>query len=192
MMTSSVEAEPLQTARGTISGEVESFRVRRAFLIPLSLLVVLMLALLLTSLVQGQPRAKVAILAVILLPVVTLLVESLFRRIAVSTEGVVAHKLLRDKQVPFEQVTAVDLVQVRKRAFITLSRSDDFLIISNAYERFPELVRLLLERAPSAAVTPETRTQGENAPVKSSDIVSCWLAAVLVAFILYLQFSGPG
>jgi len=171
--------------------ESETFRIRRPFLIPLALLVVMLMALLLTSLAHNEERGKIIILVVIILPVVILLVESLFRRIAISGEGVSAHKLLRDKQVRFDEVQAVDLVQVRKRAFITLSREDDFLIISNAYGRFPELVRLLLERAPSSAVSEETRKLGENAPVKSSDIVSCWLAVVLVAFILYLQFNAP-
>ena len=131
------------------------------------------------------------IVALVPIPVVILLVESLFRRIAVDESGVSAHKLLRDKRVPFDEVIAVDLVQVRKRAFLTLSREEDFLIISNAYEQFPELVRAILDRAPEKAVSDETREQGQSAPVKSSDIVSCWLGVVLVGFILYLQFSGP-
>ena len=180
--------EPHGVAAENVDG-AESFRIRRYFLIPLGLLVVLLMALLLTSLAQGQPRAKVIILSVMIFPVVILLVESLFRRIAVSREGVVAHKLLRDKRIRFEEVTAVDLVQVRKRAFVTLSREDDFLIISNAYTDFPQLVGLLLDRVPPQAVSEETRELGRKAPVKSSDIVSCWLACGLVAFILYLQFQ---
>jgi len=172
-------------------GEPESFRIRRPFLIPLGLLVVLLMALLLTSLAHGEPRGKIIILAVMIVPVVVLLVESLFRRISITAEAVSAHKLLRDKRVRFDEVQVIDLVLVRKRAFVTLSREDDFLIISNAYARFPELVRLLIERSPASAVSDETRKLGENAPVKSSDIVSCWLAVVLVAFILYLQFSAP-
>jgi len=189
MTTTELENETLQGELASLAG-VESFRIRRAFLIPLALLVGLLMALLLTVLSKGAPQGQVIILTVIIFPSVILLVESLFRRIAVSADGLVAHKLLRDKTIPFVEVTAVDLVQVRKRAFITLSRENDFLIISNAYERFPELVRLLLARVPEAAVTPETREQGQNAPVKSSDIVSCWLAVVLVAFILYLQLGG--
>lgn len=191
MTSSTMETETQDKASPGEELPVEDYRIRRPFLVPLGLLVVLLMALLLTSLTQGQPRGKVIILTVIIFPVVILFVESLFRRIAIGAEGVVAHKLLRDKKVLFSEVQAVDLVQVRKRAFVTLSREDDFLIISNAYARFPELVQALLERAPSAAVSDETRELGKKAPVKSSDIVSCWLAVVLVAFILYLQFSGP-
>ncbi|PLY12480.1 MAG: hypothetical protein C0624_00865 [Desulfuromonas sp.] len=176
---------------GAAEFEASDFKIRRPFLIPLALLVVLLMALLLTSLAHGEPGGKIIILAVMIVPVVVLLVESLFRRIAINSEGVAAHKLLRDKQVRFDEVQAVDLVQVRKRAFVTLSREYDFLIISNAYERFPELVRLLLERSPETAISEETRKLGESAPVKSSDIVSCWLAVVLVSVILYLQFNGP-
>ena len=190
MTSVEMEATSLNTP-AQADDEVQEFRIRRPFLVPLGLLVVLLMALLLVSLSQGQPRGKVIILTVIIFPVVMLFVESLFRRIAISAHGIVAHKLLRDKRLRFEEVQAVDLVQVRQRAFLTLSREEDFLIISNAYANFPQLVQLLLDKAPANAVSDETRELGQNAPVKSSDIVSCWFGVVLVAFLLYLQFSGP-
>jgi hypothetical protein len=52
------------------------------------------------------------------------------------------------------------------------------------------LVRDLLARVPAASVSEETRRMAEAPPTKSSDIVSCWLAVVLVAFILYTQLGG--
>ena len=76
---------------------------------------------------------------------------------------------------------------VRKRVFLTLSADDDFVIISNAYADFPGLVAVLLQRIPETVVSDETRKMAEAPPVKSTDILSCWLAVVLVAFILYIR-----
>jgi hypothetical protein len=90
----------------------------------------------------------------------------------------------------FVEVTAVETVQVRKRVFLTLCAGDDFLIISNAYANFPELVQTLLARVPAAAITEETRQMAAAPPVKSTDVLSCWLAVALLAFILYIQLGG--
>lgn len=170
--------------------ETRSFSIRKNFLVPLGLLLVLAAALFVTCLVQGQPVAKAIILGFIMLPVVGLFVESAFRRTLVDAEGVTVNKFLRSKRLRFDELTAVETVQVRKRAFLTLCADDEFVILSNAYADFPQLVELLLSRAPEAAVSEETRTMAADPPVKSTDIVSCWLAVALMAFILYIQWGG--
>ena len=167
------------------------YKVRRGFLVPFGLLLVLLLTLLVVTLVQSQPREKILLLVVIILPVAILFVESLFRKTEVGADEVTAHKLLRDKTLRFAEITHVDLVKVRKRAFLTLSSEEDFLILSNAYADFPKLVTDMLPRLPEAAITPEFRAAAEDLPVKSSDIVSCWIAVALVLFILYVQLGGP-
>ncbi|WP_432822130.1 hypothetical protein [Trichloromonas sp.] len=168
----------------------ETFAIRRTFLIPLGLLLLLSLALLVTCIVQGQPIAKALILAFILLPVIGFFIESAFRRAVITAEGLTVYKFLRQKHLAFAEMTAVETVMVRKRVFLTLCVDDEFVILSNAYADFPGLVRALLQRVPAAAISDDTRKMAEAPPVKSTDIVSCWLAVALLAFILYIQFSG--
>lgn len=168
----------------------QSFRIRRSFLLPLGLLLLLAGALFVVCLVQGEPIAKALILGFIMLPVVVLFVESVFRRTVLTGEGVVVFKLLRKKELKFAEMTAVETVQVRKRVFLTLCAGDDFLIISNAYGSFPALVQSLLARVPAAAISEETRRMAAAPPVKSTDVISCWLAVALLAFILYIQLGG--
>lgn len=168
----------------------QKFAIRKSFLFPLGLLFILSVALFFVCLVQGEPTAKVIILGIIILPVGILFVESAFRRTVISGEAVTAFKLLRKKELKFAELTAVETVMVRKRVFLTLCAGDDFLILSNAYADFPGMVRILLDRAPPATVSEETKQMAAAPPVKSTDVVSCWLAVALLGFILYIQLGG--
>lgn len=167
-----------------------TFHIRRTFLLPLGLLLVLCLALLATSIYQHQPVAKPLILGCIILPVAILFVESAFRRAIIGAQDITVLKLLRRKTLTFADMTSVETVMVRKRAFLTISAGEDFLILSNAYADFPGLVHDLLARVPPAVISEESRQMAAAPPVKSSDIVSCWLAVALMAWILYLQLVG--
>lgn len=166
------------------------FVIRRSFLLPLGLLVILIVALLAVCLVQGQPAGKVIILGCLLVPVLGVFVESSFRRVILLEDRVTIKKFLREKTLFFSEITALDLVIVKKRAFLTLSTEEDFLILSNAYRNFPALVAGVTGQVPEGTMTEETRENCRNVPVKTSDIVSCWLAVGLVLFILYLQLSA--
>ncbi|NIQ96480.1 MAG: hypothetical protein GWO11_05480 [Desulfuromonadales bacterium] len=165
----------------------KEFVIRRSFLLPLGLLGALIIALGVVCIIQDQPAGKAIILGALLIPVLGLFVESLFRRAIVSEDRLTVKKALREKSVSFSEVTALDLVVVKKRAFLSLSTEESFLILSNAYRDFPELVASLAAKVPEGVMSEETRENCRNVPVKTADIVSCWLAVGLVLFILYLQ-----
>lgn len=173
-----------------VERDVVTFTIRKSFLVPLGLLLLQTLALLVVCLVQGQPVAKAIILGFITLPVLGIFVESAFRRTVIDDEGVTVFKFLRRKALRFAEITAVETVLVRKRAFLTLCAGDDFVILSNAYADFPALVEALMERVSPAAVSEETRAMAAAPPSKCTDIVSCWLGVALLAFILYIQLGG--
>jgi hypothetical protein len=167
------------------------FSIRRSFLLPLGLLLLLTGALFAVCLLRGESTAKLLILGFFMLPVTILFIESTFRRTLLTGDGVVVFKLLRKKELKYAELTAVETVRVRKRVFLTLCAGDDFLIISNAYANFPALVQVLLARVPAAAISEETKQMAAAPPVKSNDVISCWLAVALMAFILYIQLGGP-
>lgn len=168
----------------------EVYTIRKGFLVPLGLLLVQSLALFVICLIKGEATAKIVILGAMIVPIAGLFVESAWRRVVVEESGVTIFKVLRKKTLLFSELTAVETVQVRKRAFLTLSTEADFLILSNAYAGFPALVHDLLKRSPPAAISAETRHMAQNPPVKSSDIVSCWVGVLLLTLILYSQLGG--
>lgn len=168
------------------------FRINRAFLLPLGLLLALTVVLLAVCLAQGQTGGKIIILGVMVLPVGGLFVESLARRAEIGDEAVTVHKFLRSSSLPYAQITAVEAVRVRKRAFLSLSSLEHFQIFSNAYKDFPNLVQTLLAHIPDELVSSDARALAANPPAKSNDILSCWLAVALMALILVVQFVGGG
>lgn len=171
---------------------MQTFVIRRSFVIPLGLLLLFSLGLLLVSIDQGQPRAKQIILGVILLPGLLLFIESAWRKILLGPEELVAVRLLRRKTLRLAEVTAVETVTLRRRVFFTLCAGDEFVILSNGYANFPQLVQAVLERVPAAAISEETRTMAANPPVKTGDIVSAWIGAALVLLMLLVQLRGGG
>jgi len=171
--------------------EVARFRIRKSFLWPLGILLFEILVLLGLCVVQGEGSGKQIILGLMLLPVCVLFAESVVRQAEVNESGIRVRKLFRSTRLDFSQILDMDTVLVRKRAFLTLSSQDHFIILSNAYRDFPSLLQLLLSRVGEAAVTDATRQMAKAPPVKTSDIVSCWLAVALVSMILYIQIRGP-
>jgi len=174
------------TERKTVT-TYPNFSIRKTFLLPLGLLLLLSLALFVLILVKGEPLAKVIILGLIILPVAGFFFESVVRRVQVDDTRISIHKLFREKSLLLADITAVDTVLVKKRAFLTLSTEEDFIILSNAYADFPAFVRTILQRVPAGTISEETRKMAVAPPVKSTDIVSCWIAVALMAFILYIQ-----
>jgi hypothetical protein len=169
--------------------EIRTFVIRRAFLLPLGLLLLLSVILLAVCIGQGEPTARVLILGCVILPVAALFVESAWRRAVVGDGELTVFKPMRRATLKFADVSAVETVAVRKRVFLTLCAGDDFLILSNAYADFPGLVRTLLARVPAEAVSPETAAMAEAPPVKQGDIFACWLAVGLMALILWAQLG---
>ena len=169
---------------------MQEFRIRRNFLLGLGLTCLLLVALLTVCIVQQEKTAKILILAALMLPVIGLLSESLKRRVVITQEAIIAHRLFRRKTIPLEEVTAVDTVKVRRRAFVSISTEEDFLILSNNYASFGQLLQQLIERLPERVISEETRELAADPPAKTNDLFSIWLAVVVLLLILYIQLGG--
>ncbi|TLM63581.1 MAG: hypothetical protein FDZ69_12315 [Deltaproteobacteria bacterium] len=171
--------------------EPRRYVIRRAFVLPLALVLLLMGVLLVVSIRHGQPAAKVAFLLVFALPVAALFVESAFRRIEIDADGVTAVRPFRSRRLDFARVTALESVRVRSRVFLTLSAgSDEFLIVSNGYADFPDLVRTLIAALPAEAVTEEARQLAAAPPRRHSDLVMVWFMVAALVYVLVAQFRS--
>ena len=171
---------------------VESHRyvIRRAFVIPLGLVLLLMAALLGVSIVHGQPVAKIAFLIVFALPVLVLFLASAFRSLVIDASGVTMTTPFRSKRLEFPRITALDTVRVRSRVFLTLSAGeDDFLIISNGYADFAGLLATLMEQLPAAVISDETRQLATAPPARYADIAMVWFTLAALTYVLIAQFQ---
>jgi hypothetical protein len=81
-------------------------------------------------------------------------------------------------------------MSLKKRVFSTLESGDSFLIFTNAYEHYGELMKEILGRLPKSAVSQETREVASSPPVKRGDIISFWITALILGGILLQQGIG--
>lgn len=170
--------------------DTSEFSIRKNFLLPLGLVLIFSILLLILCIIQQQPIAKILILSAVLVPVSILFIESSLRRVFLEEEALVVRKLFRRKRLVYTDITSVDTVLVRRRAFLSISTEPDFVILSNSYADFATLVEQLLKKVPESTISMETQQMAANPPTKSGDIFSAWLAASLLLLILYVQLGG--
>lgn len=166
------------------------FSIRKSFLIPLGLVVLLTLVLLVTCIILQLPLAKTLILGAFILPAIILFAESSRRRISIGETDIKIDKLFRSKLLNYQDLTSIDTVLVRKRAFVSLSTEEDFVMLSNSYAHFGSLLQQLLARVPESVISAETRQLATNPPEKSSDVFSAWVAVAVLLLIIYVQLRG--
>jgi hypothetical protein len=167
----------------------DTFTIRRAFLVPLGLLLMAQIALLAVGVVQGQAMGRTVLLGAIVLALGGLFTENLFRRIELDDEIITVWRLFRQKTLRIGEITALEAVALRGRVFITLWRGEEFLLIANAYGSFPELVALLVSRVPGGVVSDEARQIAGDLPRNNGPIFIGWVAVVFSLLILWRQLT---
>ncbi len=170
--------------------ETSTYTIRKSFLLPLGLVTLLSFALLITAIYLQLPTAKILILSVFLLPVSVIFIESSRRKVHVTADGVEISKLFRNKRLSYAELTDIDTIQVRKRVFVSLSSENDFIIISNSYEHFGELLKQLVKNVQDQVISDRTRELAENPPKKCGDIFSAWIAVAVLTLIIFVQLRG--
>ena len=168
--------------------EPSIYKIKKSFLLPMGLVVVFSFILLVSTLYLHLPLAKTLILVVFLLPVCILFAESSRRKVVISDTSIEIQKLLRRKQLSYAELTDVDTIQMRKRVFVSLSSENDFLILSNSYDNFGEMLKEIIARVPDTIVSDKAKELAATPPKKCSDVFSAWLAVAVLVLILCAQF----
>lgn len=167
---------------------MQTYRIRNSFVLPLGLVVLLCLVLAAIVIIQEQPSAKLLVVGCALLPLGYLLFECVVRRIEVDSDGLRLIRLGRVRAFTWSEITAVETVRVRQRAFLTINAGDDFLIIANMYAGFDRLLDTVLAQVPATTISEETRALAQAPPTKHSDIVILWGLALMMAYLILAQF----
>ena len=164
-----------------------SYKIRKGFLIPMGITVVLAVILLLIGVSAQMPAGRLYLLAAFMVPAVLIFIESRRRKVHIGADRVLMEKTLGTKEIKFTDLTSVDAVRVRKRVFISLTTENTFMIISNSYERFDELVQQLVDLVPEPTISDEARQMAADPPLKCSDIFSAWLAVAVLLLVIAAQ-----
>ncbi len=168
--------------------ESSTYKIRKSFLLPMGLVVLFSFILLISTLYLQLPTAKLIILIVFLLPVCILFAESSRRKVIVGDDAIIVQKLFRSKRLSYAELTDIDTIQMRKRVFVSLSSENDFMIISNSYNQFGDMLKKIIDKAPDSIVSEKAKQLADVPPQKCSDIVSAWLAVAVLVLIICAQF----
>ena len=166
---------------------VKIYKIRKSFLIPLSIDTFFLFVLLVIAFFTGSQPAEKIILSIILIPVLYVLSEVIVRETTIGIEGITIKKLLRKKKINWENITTVDTVILRKKVFLTLTTTKGFYVVSNSYGNFAGLVRDVVEQLSDGIVEERVKDFIKNPIHKISDIVGAWVAAFFLLAIIYMK-----
>jgi hypothetical protein len=163
------------------------YGIRRAIVIPLAVSWVSLFVLLLSAwFVTALPGEK-SFLMVIFLLVGYLLLEVVSRRASLGNEGVVIRKLLRNKVVGWDEITYLGSLVMGAKVYLLLTTTRGFVILSNNFERFPDLLRHLVENLPAERIGEEVSSVLAKPRQNTGPVYSAWLMAVFMMAIMVLR-----
>ncbi|MCX7817126.1 MAG: hypothetical protein N2317_06420 [Syntrophales bacterium] len=170
----------------------QTYKIRKSFVIPFTLDVILMGVL--VSLVYFWKGSTVerGVLTLFFIPLLFVLWEIFIRKITITDEALTIKKYFRVKKLSWDDITHVGCLVIRSKVYILLTTKRGLQIISNAYERFPNLIQSIISHLPSPEieVEKEARDQIENPVRNTSDLVAAWIAAVILAAIIWVKINS--
>ena len=162
-------------------------KIKRAFLVPLGVDALLLFGLLILSLVSQGSTTERLVFAIFFVPSGYLLLECLYRRVAVDDGGIVLRRLWKEKRIPWEGITHIGGLSLRRKVYILLTTVMGFFIISNAYERFEELTEQIVSHVDPEKVEEEVRLQASHSRSGIGHVVMAWIAAVFMVGIILIK-----
>jgi hypothetical protein len=163
------------------------FKIKKALIIPLAIDAGLVFILLLVSFFRKSSVGEVIFLIILMISLSLIVLECIFREVAISGEGLAIKKLLRRKRLGWGDITDVGALVLRKKAYLVLTTTKGFHIISNAYDDYTALVKGILEHVEAERVEESVKTLIDKPVRKISDIVSAWVGAAVLLVVLWVK-----
>jgi hypothetical protein len=162
-------------------------RIRRAIVIPLAVSFLSLFVLLLSAwLVTSFPGERSFLTAIFLL-VGYLLLEVFSRQASLGNEKLEIRKFLRNKELGWDEITHLGSLVMGAKVYLLLTTTKGFTILSNNYERFPDLLCHLVENLKAERVGGEISGLMANPRQNCGPVRSAWLMAVVIMAIMVLR-----
>lgn len=166
------------------------FKIKRALAVPLALDAVLCLILLLITIFTKGSSLEIWILSIGLLPLVFVSLELFNREVGTDDSGLKIKKTLRTKELFWSDITHVGVLAVKKKIYLVLTTTKGFHVVSNAYDNFSGLIREVMNRVEKDKIEDNVAELVEHPINRVSDIVLSWVAAVVIAGIIFIKLLG--
>ena len=162
------------------------YKIRRAFLIPLFAIVVLLFLLFLVSLIIGQ-RWEILVVAVLFFTSLSAGVYLAKKEIVVNDQGLQIKNLFRCKELGWTEITHLAVVVLKKKVYFLLTTTKGFYIFSNLLENHALLGRSLMDRLDEEKVEVEVKKYLDYPVERLALIVMSWVAVVLIIAAIILK-----
>jgi len=168
----------------------KTFKVRRAFLIPLWIIIFLFFVLVVVTIIGGR-RWEATTAAVLFAIMLFIGIEAQSRKITVDNEKVTIKKFFRTKAFMWAQINHLGMVELGNKVYFLLSRPRGFNFFSNMMENHAALVALLAEKIDAERVEQEIRDYLSRPVERLSIIVMEYVAALVLVGIIVVKLL-PG
>lgn len=169
--------------------ETTTYTTRRDFLIPFSLVFLLLLVLLILSVFDRAFPPEIVVLIVVFVPTLFIFLASVWRRTTIEPDGVRIRKLFRERHLLWKEITNIDVLAVRKKVYLLLTTKKGFYVLANSHEKFTSLVQDIVRHVDPEKVEEGVRDVIEHPMVRISDMVSSWIAFGILLGAIILKVA---
>ena len=167
------------------------FKIRRAFLIPLIAIVVLLFFLFLIGLINNNTRGwEIAALTILFFASLAAYVEMAKKEIVINEQGLKIKNVFRCKEFSWAEITHLAVVILKKKVYFLLTTTKGFYIFSNLLENHALLIRSLVDRLDEEKAEVEVKNYLNQPRERLSLIVMSWVAVGVIIAVIILKVSG--
>lgn len=159
------------------------YKIKKAFMTPFIIMVLLLFVLLALSFFSGQPWEQILIGALCVITM-GIAVEAWEREFAVSDNGLRIKKFFRVKHFVWTEITHLGIVIMRNKAYFLLTTTKGFYIFSNLLQDHALLIRQLADKLGDEKVEVEVKNYLDNPIERTSLIVLTWIILMIIIVII--------
>ncbi|MBW2649038.1 MAG: PH domain-containing protein [Deltaproteobacteria bacterium] len=164
-----------------------TYKTRVAFLLPIFLDSLFLLVLLVISIFDRGVSSEPVVLSIIFIPALYIFLGSARRRTTIGDDGIRIRKLFRKKQLRWEDITNVDVMTLHKKVYLLLTTTRGFYALANSHGDFTSLVKDVVRYVDQKKVEEGVRNVIDHPVKRMSDIVSAWIAFVILLGAIVLK-----
>jgi hypothetical protein len=160
------------------------YKIRPTLAIPLAFTFLLFLILLCIALLLPAVPGEPIFVAIALFIVSYLLLEVLYRRVALLDEGLHIRKFLRGKELAWHEITHLGSVVLGAKVYLLLTTTRGFYILTNNYEKFTELLGYLRDKLGSEKTDESIQLILERPRNNNQPVLLAWITVVILLAVI--------
>lgn len=168
----------------------KDYKIRRAFLVPLIIIVVSLFSLTIVSFIKSSEKWEIIVVPVFFFASLAALINMIKKEIVINDHGLKIKNVFRVKEFGWSEITHLAVVILKKKIYFLLTTTNGFYILSNLFENHAQLVQSLVERIGEEKVEMEVKAYLDHPVERLAPIVMSWVAAGIIIGVIFLKISG--